>query len=138
MFSEEQSGQQSHKQVTRHGAPPPAPKGNRFAAGNKGRREDFLTKTLISQLHETMKRAVVRKEVYLEKGKRKERLVLSHETHEKLHFLVEALIENGMNGETDAIKYIFDRIEGRPVSIMPDDGGDNVLTVRFLPVDQRI
>jgi hypothetical protein len=138
MLRDEHSGPQPSKQVTRNGAPPPAPKGNLYAAGNKGAHKDFLTKTLISQLHEVVKRDVPRKEIYLYKGKPKTRWIISKESHERIHFLVEALLENAMNGETDAIKYVFDRIEGRPMSIMPDDGSGQGVTINFLQVDQRI
>lgn len=135
MLSDDTSAKKS---VTRNGAPPPAPKGNQRAKGRKDARGDFLTQKLVSQLHEVVKRDVPRVEYYTHGGKIKKRVIVSQQTHEKVHFLIEALIENGMNGETDAIKYIFDRIEGRPVSIVPDGDGNNVFTVHFLPVDQRI
>ena len=126
----------------RNGAPPPAPFGNERAKGNKGNRQDFLTKTLISQLHETVTREKpVLQLIPAKKGSNKKptrRWIISKETHEKIHFLVEALLENAMNGETDAIKYVFDRIEGRPVTTFPSEEGDGAITVRFLPVDQRI
>ena len=127
--------------VTRFGAPPPAPLGNKRALGNK-QKPDFLTKTLISQLHETITREVpVLQLIPPRKGSNKKperRWIISKKTHERIHFLVEALLENAMNGETDAIKYVFDRIEGRPVTTIPGQDEDGAITVRFLPVDQRI
>lgn len=128
---------QRYTPVTRNGAPPPAPLGNKRALGNK-QKPDFLTKALISQLHEVVKRDVP-KAVYVKvKGKPQKKWVISQQTHEKIHFLVEALLENAMNGETDAIKYVFDRIEGRPLATLPGQDEDGAITVRFLPVDQRI
>lgn len=137
------SGESTANQVVaprgRNGAPPPAPVGNKRALGNKGNRQDFLTKTLISQLHETVTREVpVLQLVQKGKGKPIKRWIISKKTHEKIHFLVEALLENAMNGETDAIKYVFDRIEGRPLATLPGQDDDGAITVRFLPVDQRI
>lgn len=138
---ETQPSASTKKAVTRFGAPPPAPLGNQRALGNK-QKPDFLTKALISQLHETVKREKpVLQLIPAKKGSNKKptrRWIISQETHEKIHFIVEALLENAMNGETDAIKYVFDRIEGRPVTTFPEDGNDGAITVRFLPQDQRI
>jgi hypothetical protein len=117
---------------------PPAPKGNQYAKGNKGPRGDFCSKALISQLHEVVKREKVKIEYYKHGGKMKKRRVISQEAHEKIHFIVEALLENAMSGETDAIKYVFDRLEGRPVTTLPGQDDDGVITVRFMPVDNRI
>jgi hypothetical protein len=124
--------------VVRLNAPPPAPLGNQRAKGNKGPRGDFCTQALVSQLHEVVTRDAVRIEYYKHGGKTKKRRVVSRRTHEKIHFIVEALLENAMSGETDAIKYVFDRLEGRPVTTLPGQDEDGVLTVRFLPVDQNI
>ena len=121
----------------RNGAPAPAPKGNQYAKGNKGPRGDFLTQKLISQLSEVVTRDKPKLEYYKHGGKMKKRLVISQQTHAKLHFLVEALLENAMNGETDAIKYVFDRIEGRPMSLVPEEN-NGPLTIQFLQVDKRI
>lgn len=142
MLSGETQGPKSgENKVTRFGAPPPAPLGNKRALGNK-QKPDFLTRALISQLHEVVTREKpVLQIIPPKKGSNKKperRWIISKETHERIHFLVSALLENAMNGETDAIKYVFDRIEGRPVTTFPSEEGDGAITVRFLPVDQRI
>jgi hypothetical protein len=120
------------------GAPPPAPMGNKRAVGRADARRDFATKALVSQLHEVVKREVVKIEYYKKGNKVLKRRVISQQQHEKIHFIVEALLENAMSGETDAIKYVFDRLEGRPVTTIPGQDEDGAITVRFLPVDQRI
>jgi len=88
--------------------------GNKFAAGLQNThnpRKKLLTQELVSQLHEFTRDA---------RGK------LTSKT--KLGKIVERLIDNAIAGETDAIKEIFTRIEGKPIQPLSlgagDDGGD--------------
>jgi hypothetical protein len=115
--------------------------GNQLAKGNPGPvRRNFLTQELISQLNEIDPRT----------NKQKFGMVVEQLVRLATGFVVKEYVyvkgkktdkytEREVAGDLPAIKYVFDRLEGSPVSAVSfDAGADGKVTLVFEKADEKL